>query len=73
MPTAKIICDGDSQAVQLPQDFQFPPETQEVKVRREGSRIILEPMQREEDWPEEFWQAFGRMPEGFDRPGQRQP
>lgn len=22
-------------------------------------------------WPDEFWQAFGDMPDGFERPGQQ--
>lgn len=47
--------------------FRFDPETEEVEIRREGKRVILEPVARE-GWPEEFWQAFGDMPEGFDRP-----
>lgn len=69
MLIAKIFHEGDSQAIELPQGFRLPPDLQEMRVRREGSRIILEPLQNE-DWPEEFWQAFGGMPEDIDRPGQ---
>lgn len=69
MPIAKIFWSGNSQAVRLPRDFRFSPETQEVSIQREGERIILEPVQIEE-WPEDFWQAFGDMPEDFERPAQ---
>lgn len=72
MLTAKIIRHEDGHTVQLPRELRLPAETQEMRVRWEGSRIILEPMHNE-DWPEEFWQAFGGMPEDLDRPGQRQP
>jgi len=33
---------GNSQAVRIPADMAFPPKT-EVNVRREGSKIIIEP------------------------------
>lgn len=66
---AKVFWSGHSQAVRLPKSFRFGPETEEVEIRREGETVILEPVPRE-DWPEEFWQAFGDMPEGFERPPQ---
>lgn len=69
MSTAKVFWSGNSQAIRLPREFRFPEETQEVSVRREGERLILEPLDAEE-WPEEFWQSFGAMPEDFDRPSQ---
>lgn len=69
MTTAKIFWNGDSQAVQLPQDFRFPPDTDEVIIRREGEAVVLEPVQRE-DWPEDFWMAFEGMPDDFERPPQ---
>jgi len=68
--TAKVFWSGNSQAVRLPKAFRFPRETEEVEVRRQGERIILEPV-RPQAWPESFWQAFGDMPEGFERPVQR--
>ncbi len=71
MTTAKIFWSGHSQAVRLPKAFRFPPETREVAVCRKGERIILEPVARRE-WPETFWQAFGDIPEGFERPAQHQ-
>lgn len=68
--TAKVFWSGNSQAVRLPKAFRFPPETEEVEVRRQGERIILEPV-KPQAWPESFWQAFGDMPEGFERPAQQ--
>lgn len=68
--TAKIFKSGNSQAVRLPKEFRFPAGIEEVAVRRQGERLILEPI-RHEDWPEDFWQAFGKMSEDFERPQQR--
>jgi antitoxin VapB len=67
--TAKVFRSGNSQAVRLPKELRFPPETSEVSIRKNGTQIILEPFKREE-WPESFWEAFGEMPRGFTRPGQ---
>ncbi len=67
---AKILRSAHSQAVQLPKAFRFPREIEEVEVRRQGDRLILEPV-RPREWPESFWQAFGGMPEGFERPVQQ--
>lgn len=66
MSVVKIFQSGNSQVVRLPRDFQFPPETQEVGIRREGDRIVLEPL-RGQEWPTEFWLAFEGMPEDFER------
>ncbi len=67
--TARVFQSGNSQAVRLPKGLRFPPETSEVSIRKKGSQIILEPLRREE-WPESFWKAFGKMPQGFGRPRQ---
>ena len=40
--TAKLFRNGNSQAVRLPQEFRFPGT--EVRIRREGDAIVLEPM-----------------------------
>lgn len=69
MSRAKIFWSGHSQAVRLPKEFRFEEGTGEVEIRREGGRVILEPVEPER-WPEEFWGAFGDMPEGFERPEQ---
>jgi antitoxin VapB len=69
MPTAKVFQSGNSQAVRLPKDFRFPAGVEEVSIRRQGDRIILELLEREE-WPEDFWQAFEGMSADFERPRQ---
>ena len=69
MPTAKIFTSGNSQAVRIPKDFRFAPEIDEVSIRREGDQIILEPLENRE-WPEDFWAAFGEVPDDFERPPQ---
>jgi virulence-associated protein VagC len=70
MSTAKIFWSGNSQAVRLPREFRFPAGTEEVRIRREGEGIVLEPVERDE-WPRVFWQAFAGMPPGFERPSQQ--
>ena len=70
MTTAKIFWSGHSQAVRLPKAFRFPPETSQVAIRREGERIILEPIETRQ-WPESFWTAFGELPDDFERPVRR--
>jgi antitoxin VapB len=69
MATAKVFRSGNSQAVRLPRDFRFPPGTDEVAIRRQGERLILEPL-GPEDWPEDFWQAFEGVSPDFERPPQ---
>ena len=69
MPTAKVFQSGNSQAVRLPKDFRFPTGVEEVSIRRQGDRLILEPV-HQEDWPEAFWHAFGALSADFERPRQ---
>ena len=40
--TAKLFTHGGSQAVRLPKEFRLPGK--EVRVRREGRTVVLEPM-----------------------------
>jgi antitoxin VapB len=40
--TAKLFRNGNSQAVRLPQEFRFQGD--EVRIRKEGDAVILEPM-----------------------------
>ena len=40
---AKIFMHGRSQAVRLPKEFRLPGK--EVRVRREGDKVILEPLE----------------------------
>jgi antitoxin VapB len=40
MKTAKLFTSGGSQAVRLPREFRMPGN--EVRISREGSRVVLE-------------------------------
>ncbi len=42
--TAKIFMHGRSQAVRLPKEFRMPGK--EVRVSREGDKVILEPIEK---------------------------
>ena len=42
MATAKLFWSGRSQAVRLPKDFRI--EGSEVRIRRRGTAVILEPI-----------------------------
>ena len=46
MATAKLFWSGRSQAVRLPKAFRF--DGKEVRIRRRGDAVILEPIP--EDW-----------------------
>jgi antitoxin VapB len=48
MERAKIFWSGRSQAVRLPKDFRF--EGDEVRIRRHGNAVILEPMTNDWAW-----------------------
>jgi antitoxin VapB len=46
--TAKLFWTGRSQAVRLPKAFRF--EGEEVRIRREGDAVILEPVPADWRW-----------------------
>ena len=48
MTTAKVFWTGRSQAVRLPRAFRF--EGEEVRIRRHGEAVILEPVARDWAW-----------------------
>ena len=52
---AKLFINGRSQAVRLPKDFRFSGT--EVIIRKEGERVILEPI-RNTKWPDHFFSNF---------------
>jgi len=56
---AKLFKNGGSQAMRLPKDCRFAGS--EVMVHREGSRLIVEPLQRR--WTSEFLDAFVGPPD----------
>lgn len=48
METAKVFWSGRSQAVRLPRAFRFA--TEEVRIRRHGQAVILEPLATDWAW-----------------------
>ena len=64
---AKLFQNGGSQAVRLPKACRFPGQ-EEVLVRREGRRVILEPA---DEWSDEFRACLGAWREEIPRPAQR--
>jgi len=48
MDTAKVFWSGRSQAVRLPKAFRV--EAAELRIRRQGNAIILEPVVTDWDW-----------------------
>ena len=49
---AKVFMTGRSQAVRMPKEFRFS--TDEVRIRAEGSRVILEPIKTDWEWLREL-------------------
>ncbi len=68
METAKVFWSGRSQAVRLPKQFRF--ETSEVRIRRHGAAVILEPVARDWAWLE---QVVGAVDEDFVAAANEQP
>jgi len=74
MERAKIFWSGRSQAVRLPKDYRF--QGKEVRIRRHGSAVILEPVADDWTWldsivgklDEDFVQAVNEQPEQQERP-----
>lgn len=48
MDTAKVFWSGRSQAVRLPREFRF--DADEVRIRRHGNAVILEPLAQDWVW-----------------------
>ena len=51
MDTAKVFWSGRSQAVRLPRDYRF--DADEVRIRRHGNAVILEPVAQDWQWLEQ--------------------
>ena len=74
MRTAKIFWTGRSQAIRLPKEFRF--DADEVRIRRQGTSVILEPIANDWDWlaavagpvDAEFEQAVLEQPGEQSRP-----
>ena len=48
MDNAKVFWSGRSQAVRLPKNFRF--DTDEVRIRKHGNAVILEPIATDWAW-----------------------
>jgi antitoxin VapB len=68
MERAKIFWSGRSQAVRLPKDFRF--EGDEVRIRRHGNAVILEPLAEDWAWLDAI---VGELDEDFARSVDEQP
>lgn len=74
METAKVFWSGRSQAVRLPKEFRVDGE--EVRIRRHGNAIILEPIAADWAWlealsgsvDEDFAGAVSERPDDQHRP-----
>ena len=67
METTEIIHDGQSQAVKLPDGYQF--EGTAVSIRREGEAVILEPLKARQ-WPVGFFDQIRVDDKAYCRPDQ---
>jgi antitoxin VapB len=74
MDTARVFWSGRSQAVRLPKEFRL--DANEVRIRRHGRAIILEPIASDWAWldaivgpvDDDFSQAAQEKPADQDRP-----
>jgi antitoxin VapB len=64
LATAKVFMTGRSQAVRLPKDYRF--NTKEVTIERQGSAVILRPVDASHDeWFARLVEVCGKF-EGID-------
>jgi antitoxin VapB len=54
MITAKLFKNGQNQAIRIPKDFEFKG-VHEVSIRKEGDRIIIEPVRKS-------WLSYAELP-----------
>ena len=66
--TAKLFRSGRSQAVRLPEEFRMPGE--EVRIRRQGRTVVLEPIADDWDWLDRIAGKFSNdfFPDGRNQP-----
>jgi antitoxin VapB len=75
MDIAKVFWSGRSQAVRLPKEFRF--DSDQVRIRRRGNSLILEPLARDWQWldaltdklDKDFVEAVNEQPAQQERPG----
>ena len=68
MQTAKLFQNGRSQAVRLPKAFRM--KGLEVKISKQGDKIILEPI--ENSW-DNWFSSFSEFSDDFMQEGREQP
>ena len=68
MATAKVFWSGRSQAVRLPKEYRF--EGSEVRIRRLGRAVLLEPVAEDWAWLE---QLVGQLDPDFVRAALERP
>lgn len=74
MSKAKLFWTGRSQAIRLPKEFRF--EGDEVRIRREGKAVVIEPIVTGWEWLEQlsgtvdadFEAALNEQPAEQERP-----
>lgn len=66
--TAKLFWSGRSQVVRLPRQFRM--EGEEVRIRRQGAAVILEPMVSDWEWLDA---VVGEFSPDFLADGREQP
>ena len=66
--TAKLFWSGRSQAVRLPKEFRMDGE--EVRIRRQGAAVVLEPIASGWEWLDTIAGKFSDdfFPEGREQP-----
>ncbi|MDH2927824.1 AbrB/MazE/SpoVT family DNA-binding domain-containing protein [Lonepinella koalarum] len=62
MTTAKLFWTGNSQALRLPKAFRF--NSKEVSIRKQGQKVILEPIVNDWSWLDELAE-MGKLDESF--------
>lgn len=68
MEIAKVFRSGRYQAVRLPKDYRL--NTSEVRIRRHGPAIILEPIAKDWAWLDAL---IGRIDADFEQAATEQP
>lgn len=68
MATAKVFWSGRSQAVRLPKAYRFA--SKEVRIRRQGRAVVLEPIPDDWSWLREL---RGKFDEDFIRAVEEKP
>lgn len=66
--TAKLFWSGRSQAVRLPKEFRMNGD--EVRIRRQGAALILDPVASDWEWLDDI---VGKFSEDFYAGGRDQP